>query len=144
MSRSKTTFTEDLAARALADLGNVDRSDLARKLQAIIAATKHPVAQAAEVAGVATETVWRWANAYSKNGLEGLKGKLSKLTNEQRAEALSWLNSGETIKGGNAHWTLDRLRRAISQEFGVALSITAVWVWLRKEGRSLRAPRPRQ
>jgi transposase len=148
MSKPKTAFSEDLAARARAGLDAIDHRGIALKLHAIIAAAKHPVGTVAEVLGVATETVWRWATAYRKNGLEALypkprAPKPSKLTPEQKAETLSWLDTGKTSSGENVHWTLERLRYAIGEKFGVTLGINTIWVWLRKEGRKLKVPRPR-
>ena len=75
MARPKSVFSEDLAMRARSDLEHLDRNKITPKLQAIIAATKYPVASVAEIVGVASETIWRWASAYQKDGLKGLYPK---------------------------------------------------------------------
>jgi len=147
MARPKLIFSEELAARAQADLDALDSNKITLKLRAIIVATKYPVSVVAEILGVAAETIWRWATAYQKDGLDGLypkarKPKPSKLTSAQKSEVLSWLDAGKTGKGEHVHWTLERLRHAISEEFGVTLGINTIWVWLRKEGRKLKTPRP--
>ena len=147
MARPKSVFSEDMAVRAQADLDSLDHSKIALKLKAIVAASKHPVCTVAEILGVAAETIWRWATAYRRNGVGGLypkarKPKPSKLTLTQKAEALAWLDAGKTATGEDIHWTLERLRYAISEAFGVTLGINTIWVWLRRENRKLKVPRP--
>jgi len=98
--------------------------------------------------GVAAESIWRWAKAYKKNGLEGLypqpkKPKSSKLAPAQKDDVLAWIDERKNSAGERVHWTLERLQYAIMQEFGVTLSVPSIWVWLRKENRVLKVPRPR-
>jgi transposase len=148
MARPKFVFSEGLAERAKADLDTLDRNEVAMKLRAIISAAKMPIGQVAEVLGVAAETIWRWATAYSRSGLDGLrqkpkKPKPAKLDPERKAKVLSWVDAGKTPDGEDGHWTLEKLRQAILDEFGVTLSLNAIWVWLRKEGRKPKVPRPR-
>ena len=147
MARPKTVFCEELAARAQADLDSLDHSKIAIKLRAIIAASKYPTSTVAEILGVAAETIWRWATAYRKHGISSLYQKArspkpSKLTSTQKAETLSWLDAGKTAQGEDIHWTLERLRQAIFDAFGVSLGINTIWVWLRRENRKLKVPRP--
>jgi hypothetical protein len=59
------------------------------------------------------------------------------------AAAISWLRSEKTPCGKPSHWTIDRLRAAIADEFGVALGRNTIWVWLRKEGWRPKVPHPR-
>jgi transposase len=148
MARPKTVFLDELAECARKDLEALDQYKVTVKLHAIIAAVKYPVGVVAEVLGVATETVWRWAKAYQKEGLEGLYPKVrapkpSKLTRTQKDEVLAWIDGCKTAKGESIHWTLERLRQAIVDAFGVTLGINTLWVWLRQENRKLKVPRPR-
>ena len=148
MARPKLVFTEALALRAQADLDTLDRNRVAQKLRAIISAVKYPVSQVAEISGVATETVWRWATAYAKGGIEGIypkakKSRRSKLTAKQKDEALRWVDGSKTPEGKYVHWTLEKLRQAFIDRFKVTLSVNAIWTWLRKEGRKLKVPRPK-
>jgi transposase len=145
MARPKEVFTEGLAGRALADLGAIRDGGVAVKLKAIAAAAERPVATVADVLGVTPETVWRWATAFGREGVGGLRPRPkrprpSKLDAGQKAAVLSWLDTGETAKGEHVHWTLGRLRAAIAQEFNVSLCQAAIWVWLRKEGWRPKAP----
>ena len=148
MARPKSIFSPELASRAQADLDALDQHGVIQKLRAIVAASRLPVATVAEVLCVATETVWRWAKAYEKEGLEGLypktrKPKPSKLDQDQKAEVLSWVDECRMFDGKTVHWTLERLRQSIADYFGVTLGINTIWVWLRKENRKLKVPRPR-
>lgn len=147
MARPKFVFSAELASRAQVDLETLDQHGTIQKLRAIIAASKFPISNVAEVLGVASETIWRWARAYDQEGLEGLypksrRAKPSKLTLEQKSKVLKWIDECKTPSGSAVHWTLERLRQAIIDQFGVTLGINTIWVWLRKENRKLKVPRP--
>ena len=148
MARPKSVFLEALAASAKADMALLDHHKILQKLQAIVAAASFPIETVAQVMGVAAETIWRWAKAYKKDGLEGLypkpkKPKPSKLTVAQKDEVLAWLDERKNSAGERMHWTLERLQYAIMQEFGVTFGITSIWAWLRREKMVLKVPRPR-
>jgi len=148
MARPKTVFSESLAASAKADMALLGHHKIHQKLQAIVAATSFPIETVAQVMGVAAESIWRWAKAYQKNGLEGLyplpkKPRSSKLAPAQKGTVLAWIDERKNSAGERVHWTLERLQYAIIQEFGVTLSVPSIWVWLRKENRVLKVPRPR-
>lgn len=148
MARPKSVFSPGLAERAQADLDALDQHGIIQKLRAIVTASKIPIANVAEVLGVATETIWRWAKAYEREGLDGLapkirRAKASKLMPSQQAQVLTWIDECKTHDGRAVHWTLERLRQAISDHFGIVLGINTIWVWLRKENRRLKVPRPR-
>ena len=148
MARPKSVFTESLAASAKADMVSLEHHKILQKLQAIVAATSFPMEIVAQVMGVAAESIWRWAKAYQKNGLEGLypqpkKPKPSKLTPAQKDDVLAWIDERKNPAGEQVHWTLERLQYAILQEFGVTLGINTIWVWLRRQNRVLKVPRPR-
>ena len=148
MARPKSIFSPELALRAQADLEVLDQHGVIQKLRALIAGSRLPAATVAEVLGVATETIWRWAKAYERDGLEGLypkarRAKPSKLDADQRKAVLAWVDDCSTPDGRTVHWTLERLRQVIIDSFGVTLGINTIWVWLRKENRKLKVPRPR-
>jgi putative transposase len=148
MGRPKAAFMEALAERARSDLRTVDAQGIAVKLKAVIAASKHKVGDVADIMGVGKQSVCRWAKAYREEGLEGLrpkpkKPKPSKLSDEQKAQALEWIDGAKAPDGRHAHWTLEKLRQAFIDKFEVALTVNAIWEWLRKEGRKLKVPRPK-
>jgi len=148
MSRPKSIFSAELASKAQADLDALDHHGVIRKLKAIVAASKHSIETVAEVLDVAAETVWRWAKTYTTEGLEGLypkprRAKSSKLSPAQKEQVLAWIDESKTPEGKEVHWTLERLRQAIIDHFGVTLGINTLWVWLRKENRKPKVPRPR-
>jgi transposase len=148
MARPKSVFSEGLASRAKADMKLLDQHKILYKLQAIVASVSFPLETVAQVMGVAAETIWRWAKAYKNRGAEGLypkpkKPKPSKLTAAQKDEVLAWLDGRINSAGDQMHWTLERLQYSIMKEFGVTLGISSIWVWLRREKRVLKVPRPR-
>ncbi len=148
MARPKSLFSSTLAARAQADLDALDHHGVIQKLRAIVSASKHPTTTVAEVLGVAAETIWRWAKSYEKQGIEGLypktrRARPSKLDPAQQNEVLTWVDECRAPDGKAVHWTLERLRQSIADRFGVTLGINTIWVWLRKENRKLKVPRPR-
>ena len=148
MARPKSVFSDALAASAKADMDLLDNHKILKKLQSIVAAASWPIETVAQIMGVAAESIWRWAKAYQKEGLEGLypkpkKTKPSKLTTAQKDAVLVWIDERTDSAGDRVHWTLERLQYAIMQKFGVTLGITSIWTWLRKEKRVLKVPRPR-
>jgi len=148
MARPKAQFMKKLAERARADLDAVELRGLEVKLKAIAAAATHPLATVADIMGVTAQTVLRWVDLYRGGGVDGLQRrakapKPSKLSPKQKAAAISWLRGGKTPDGRPTHWTIDRLRAAIEEEFGVALGRNTIWVWLRKGGWKPKVPRPR-
>lgn len=148
MSRPKFIFTAEIAIKAESDLEILDQYGVIQKLRAIVAASKFPTSTVASVLGVATETIWRWAKAYEKDGIEGLypkirRAKPSKLDDKQKEEVLKWIDECRTPDGKPVHWTLERLRQTIIDNFEVTLGINTIWVWLRKQNRKLKVPRPR-
>ena len=148
MARPKPAFMGGLAESAQFDLDIVDSQGVAVKLKAIVAVAKHKAELVADIMGVTTQTIWRWVKTYKEVGIEGLypkskRAKPSKLTAMQKEEVLAWLDNATTPKGKHAHWTLEKLRYAIAEEFGVTMGINTIWVWLRKEERKLKVPRPR-
>ncbi len=148
MGRPKSTCSQELARQAHADLDALDHYGVIQKLRAIIAAADHPIATVASIMGVASETIWRWAKTYEKEGVGGLypkpkKAKPSKLNDAQKAEVLSWIDNRRDPAGRDIHWTLERLQQAIIDSFDKRLGVNTIWTWLRKEGRKLKVPRPR-
>lgn len=147
MARPKFIFSEEIAVKAQSDLEILDQYGVIQKLRAIVAASRFPISTVASVLGVASETIWRWAKAYEKDGLEGLypkarRPKPSKLNEKQKEEILTWIDECRTSNGKSVHWTLERLRQAIMDSFDVTLGINTIWVWLRKQNRKLKVPRP--
>jgi transposase len=148
MARPKAADLCDLAARAESDLEGLDKDKAVQKLRAIVSVSTHPYETVADILHVTAQTLCNWVSAYRERGLEGLrakpkKPKPSKLSPEQKAAVLSWLEAGETADGDPIHWTLGALRLAIAGKFGVSLGINTIWVWLRKDGWKPKVPRPR-
>jgi len=154
MARPKTLFTKEMTERAwneregLRKHDEMDKIEAVVKLSAIAAASRNPeeVEMITRIFRVTTQTLWRWGVAYKKDGMEGLytkpkKPKPSKLTPEQKAEVFSWVKARKTADGKDVRWTLKTLRTAISDRFGVTLSINTISIWLQKEELNLKALR---
>ena len=110
MTRPKPPFTRELKERTEKDLNRLNLIEqrnlveVAKRLSAIIAATKHPNETVAKIFDISTETLWRWGDDYEKNGIKGLypkpkKPKPSKLTPEQKAEVISLVKAKKTADG---------------------------------------------
>jgi hypothetical protein len=135
----------ELAERAKADLKTFDAHGVAGKLGAIRAAAKRPLETVADVADVASCAGWAptggrapAASARSRRG----RDRPSWARGRRPPSSRGWRR--KRPRGGEAvHWTLERLRTAIGEEFGVDMGSSTIWVWLRKEGWRQKAPRPR-
>jgi len=148
MARPKPADMRELAERAQKDLDAIDGKRLTVKLKSIRAAASSPIAKVAEVMEVTVQSVLRWIAEYRAGGLDALRPapkapRRSKLDDAQKAAVLSWLDTDRTAAGEAVHWTLDGLRAAIAEEFGVTLARNTIWVWIRKEGQRQLVPRPR-
>ncbi|WP_276259075.1 helix-turn-helix domain-containing protein [Haloglomus litoreum] len=79
--------------------------------------------------GIPQSTVYYWLDRFEERGLEDAleddhrPGRPPKLTDEQRAAVETWLSDPPE---GAERWTADRLRRRISEEFGVEYSAAHV------------------
>ncbi len=148
MARPKPADMRELAERAQRDLDAIDGKRLAVKLKSIRAAASSPVALVADVMEVTVQSILRWIAEYRGGGLDALRPapkapRRSKLGDAQKEAVLSWLRSCRTARGEETRWTLDGLRAAIAEEFGVTLARNTIWVWIRKEGQRQMVPRPR-
>jgi len=149
MAREKTKFTKNLTECAKGELEHLIKEDkigkikVAKKLYAIVAATKNPIETVAKIFDVTPATLWRWGKDYNDYGIKGLytqskEPKGSKLTQEQKAEVLSWIRTSKTAESEDDLWTLEKLRTAIAERFGVTLGINTIWAWLKREGVNLK------
>jgi|GEM_PF-378460 len=148
MSRPKSLCCAELAKQAQADMKNLEASKVILKLLAIIAMSKYPDKLVADMFTVTAATLHRWAKRYGQEGLDGLyakvkKAKPSKLNPDQKDVVLAWVDACKSPQGEDVHWTLEKLRQSIADEFGPRLALNTIWVWLRKSGRTLKVPRPR-
>lgn len=147
MARPKKWIDEALRAQAVKDLSSLPQGRVAVRLHAIIRAAKHPLKVVADILGIAPKTLWLWIRRYKAKGIEGLTdqpkaARRRRLSGSQEQTVLNWIDDSVDSQGRQIHWTLERLCQAIRDEFGIKVGVSTIWTWLKKEGRSLRVPRP--
>ncbi|NLF29604.1 MAG: IS630 family transposase [Planctomycetes bacterium] len=108
----------------------------------------HSCDEVAETLGVSRASVYRWWAAYQQDGEQGLRdaprpGRPRKLTGEQEAQVLEWLNHDATAFGfTSSRWTAPRLSIVIEREFGVRFNPRYLNQWLSQRKISPQIPQP--
>jgi len=151
MGRKKEASSVDSAtvAQAEADLKGLGEGKVAKRLLAVIAVGREKnLQEVADILRVTRQSVSRWIGRYKQQGLGGLydrpKGhRRKRLSQPQEEEIQRWLLEGKDARGGFQHWTIDKLKMAVEKQFGIGLSRTRMWVWMRAWGFRLKVPRPR-
>ncbi|QOC93934.1 IS630 family transposase [Micromonospora craniellae] len=125
------------------------QEDLRRRAVAAVKAG-HTQAAVATVFGVSPKTVWRWINAFDRQGNRALKaGKRGRRPGEQKAldprqqarvrRAVLHKNPDQVALPGLV-WTRPQVRRLIRDWFGIDLSLVTVGKYLRSWGLSPQKP----
>ncbi len=148
MSRHQEVVDAELAEQARRELSKRSDARIGRRLQAIASCETHRLQTVAEVFGVDRRTVWQWAKRFKAEGIAGLenrpgRGRRPRLAADQQVQVEQWLEGGCTAAGEPVHWTLARLQTEFEREFGVKMSLTAIWKRVRKMGFRQKVPRPR-
>lgn len=148
MSRHQEVVDTELAVQAKRELSRRHEARVGKRLQAIASCANHRLQTVAEVFGVHRRTVWQWAKRFKAEGIAGLedrpgRGRRPRLTTVQQGQVEQWLEQGCTAGGDPVHWTLAKLRVEFEREFGVSMSLTAIWKHVRKMGFRQKVPRPR-
>lgn len=108
-----------------------------------------PPAEVAAAVGAPRQTVYRWLDVLSAEGLDGLRimskgGRPAQLDAEQHEELRRILLAGPQAAGfGSELWTIKRVRETIKRHFGVQYSEVHVWRLLGKLGFSSQKPEKR-
>ena len=132
-----------LASTAAHELKRLDDAELCTRLLAIAQTAERPVSEVATAFHISARTLFRWISAYRAHGLDGLKSRprghrRSKLSDEHKRRLGQWVAQGINARGESTHWTLEKLRAALSSEFGISISIMPLWLHLRKMGFQMR------
>ncbi len=143
MGRPKNVQNQELAGKAERELRKIDEAGVCIRLMAIIQASRRSVDDVADEFNVSSRTIFRWINSFSERGLEGLRGSVrghrqSKLSPLHKKVIANWVNNNVNSEGEPEDWTLEKLRRAIKEEFGIQISIMPLWLHLQKMGCKLR------
>lgn len=147
MARPKELVDEALVTQARKELNALGDHQLCIRLQAIISCADHAMSTVASVMGISPSTLRRWARSFRQAGLAGLRDKPkghrpAKLDSEQRAQVKQWVERSADAREQPVHWTLEKLAAEIERVFGVHLTLTPLWRWVRTWGFRQKVPRP--
>lgn len=151
MARKKeVTYVDETTLRqAKQDLKEVPQGKISVRLLAIISAGRgKTILEISDFVMVTRQSVYFWIKKYKKEGLSGLydrpKGHRQKRLKPQHEEQIQkWLDQSEGPHGGPFHWTIDKLKAAIEEQFGVVLSRSRVGVLVQQWGFRSKVPRPK-
>ena len=147
MGRNKTMIGEAELALAIAERESLSDWKLVHKLTAVIAYAGHTADEVGKMMGATTETVIRWASAFKRHGVEGLrdrmKGHRPRCLDEAAERTVrDWVVSGHDADGRRVHWTLKRLCLEVDQRLALAIGHSAMAESLHRMGLALKRPRP--
>ena len=120
--------------------------------QRAVAAVKNGMSQAAvsTVFGVSPKTVWRWVNAFDRQGNKGLKaGRRGRRPGEQKAlDPRQEARVRRAVLGKNPEqvalpglvWTRPQVRDLVRRWYGIGLSLVTIGKYLRSWGLSPQKP----
>lgn len=148
MGRHKSLLTVEIQHKIDADLKQIVNSDIVLKLTALKAASVHRQSDVAKMYNISRSTLQRWAFLYRNFGKEGLKAKPkghnpAKLTESEKDTLKQWILDSKDHSDNPVHWTLNRLKQEILNNFGKTVGKTPLWLALKSMGLSLKKPRPR-
>lgn len=148
MGRPKTKIDKQTVKNAKKALKEIRDHKLCTKLNAIIAAEKHPITTIAEIYGVHRTTLHRWIDRFQDGGTDELRDKPKghrkpKLKKRHKRVIEDWLSNRKDSEGNRIHWTLRKLKKEIYKVFGIEITLMPLWRHLKKMGFSLRKPRPK-
>lgn len=147
MSRPKVNVDSETIANAKEELKKIKDSKLSIQLKGIIAAAEHPVGNVADILKVSARSIFRWITKFKEGSIEGLrdrpKGHMkSKLTEDHKKLIEKWIVSSKNNKGETVHWTLNKLKKELEEEFEINIGRTPLWKHLKKMELVLKKPRP--
>jgi transposase len=148
MARKKNIINEELCVKAFEQLKEIQDSDLAIKLKAIMSLKDHTYEVISTIFQVKRITLNRWAKAFKEFGIDGLREKKkghnkSKLSDEIKVELCKWVESSTNSEGNKENWTINKLRKEILKCYGISISYGPMWKTMRKLNMRIKRPRPR-
>ncbi len=117
------------------------RGENGRRLQAIISAKEHGIKAVAEIYNISRETLMRWIRKFKEGGSSSFsvakgRGRPSKLSEAQQLEIKNY------IEKNGAELSSKKVQRYVEEKFGISISETTGYRFLRSSGFSYITPRP--
>lgn len=147
MPRTRTIRPE-VVEEAKSALKNLPDSKVQFRLLAIVKAAEKGLKQVAEFFEIHTNTLSIWIRRFETGGLEALKEKPkghapSKLSPEQLQSLCHWIETEQNPQGEWTHWTLEKLRITIHDQWSIRIAIGPLWRHLKQQGYSHKSVRPK-
>ena len=147
MARPKEIIDRQLVRKAQRQLAQRSTDRVVIRLLAIVKAGEYPITEVAQFFEVSRDTISRWIKRFRAEGVAGLRDRPkghnpSKLSNSHKQQIAEWLERGTEAQGEPVHWTLEKVQRALKQEYGITISLMPLWLYLRRMGFRLKVPRP--
>jgi len=142
MAMSSKLLDDQVVEKAKAELKLIGKASIrARKLEAVIAASKHGITKVAEIYDITRKTLTSWIKHIKNDNLERLNApperkKKSKLNDLQREQIRKWIQDDSQI-------TIKKLRIKIEQDFNLKISASTVHREVLKLDYSYITPRPK-
>jgi transposase len=142
------TLSPNLLAEAQSCLKNLPDSKVQFRLLAIVKTSGNSIQTVAQFFSIHANTLSRWIQRFEDGGIEALQDKPKghapcKLSGAQLKVICQWVETERNVLGETTHWTLEKLRAAILQQWGITLAVGPLWRQLRLMGYRHKSVRPR-
>jgi len=123
-----------------------DKGEYRRSLAIILRAKGTPNKDVAGTIGVSKRSVERWVKAYRAHGIEGLRGR-KRLGRRRIDEAQRRMIAEIVLKEPRAfgylrnEWSIRLLARHLTEELGIRISKSLVWLILKELGIAYKRPK---
>lgn len=147
MARIQQVVDKELVKKAEKELKRFRHHKIYMRLLMIVQAGRMTITDVAQLYDVSRRTVYRWITRFRERGVEGLFDQPrghnpSKLNQTHKEKIAQWLSSGKNEQGERVHWTLERLRLEIKEQFDISISVMPLWRHVRRMGFRMKVPRP--
>ena len=151
MGRNKESshVDERIILAAEKDLEFLPDGAVAMRLLAIIAAGRGlGLDEIAAFFRTTRQSVAKWIRKYKDDGLQGIRDRpkghrKKRLSHPQEEQVQGWLDRSQSPAGDPYHWTVDKLKIAIEEQFGVEYSRSRVGYLIQEWGFKPKVPRPK-
>jgi transposase len=151
MGRNKESSYVDkrIVLSAEKDLEFLPDGAVATRLLAIIAAGRGlGLDEIAAFLRTTRQSVAKWIRKYKDDGLYGIRDRpkghrKKRLSQAQEEQIQGWLDQRQSPQGEPYHWTVDKIKIAIEEQYGVAYSRSRVGYLIQEWGFKPKVPRPK-